>query len=125
MFSPLLLYPTLNRATLLGSDAGKRKTWLELSDTQMRSWPSIARWNGAVNDLHGSALSPSHTMRPLVQSPFGNSTSWRFEMPSAHTSPAGVAMIPCISPSWPLNVIPSGGVSGLPFLSKTAIDLAP
>src|SRR5262245_11765009 len=125
MFSPLLLYPTLNRATLLGSDAGKRKTWLELSDTQMRSWPSIARWNGAVNDLHGSALSPSQTMRPLVQSPLGNSTNWRVEMPSAHTSPPGVTMTPCISPRRPLKLIPSGGVSGLPLLSNTAIDLPP
>src|SRR5215510_5343945 len=40
-------------------------------------------------------------------------------------SPLGVAMMPCISPSFPLKVIPSGGVSGLPFLSNTAIDLPP
>src|SRR5262249_9801607 len=82
-------------------------------------------WNGPRNDLHGSPLSPSQTIRPLVQSPFGMCTSWRFETPRAHTSPLGVAMIPCMSPSRPLNVIPSGGVSGLPFLSNTAIDLPP
>src|SRR5215470_8500499 len=34
-------------------------------------------------------------------------------------------MMPCISPSCPSNVMPSGGVSGLPFLSNTAIDLPP
>src|SRR5215475_3027379 len=33
--------------------------------------------------------------------------------------------MPCISPSFPLNVMPSGGVSGLPFLSNTAMDLPP
>src|SRR5262252_838056 len=52
-------------------------------------------------------------------------TSWRFETPRAHTSPLGVAMMPCIRASCPLKVIPSGGVSGLPFLSNTAIDLPP
>ena len=31
----------------------------------------MPRWNGARNDLHGSALSPSQTIRPLVRSPFG------------------------------------------------------
>src|SRR5262249_56857120 len=73
----------------------------------------------------GSALSPSQTIRPLVQSPFGKFMSWRFETPSAHTSPLGVAMMPCIKPSRPLKVIPSSGVSGLPDLSNTAIDLPP
>ncbi len=38
---------------------------------------------------------------------------------------AGVAMMPCIKPSLPLKVTPSGGVSGLPFLSNTAIDIPP
>src|SRR5215471_7326409 len=52
-------------------------------------------------------------------------TSWRFETPIAHTSPLGVAIIACISPSCPLKVIPYGGVSGLPFLSNTRIDLPP
>src|SRR5215475_7754793 len=64
-------------------------------------------------------------MWPLVQSPLGKCRSWRFETPSAHTSPLGVAMMPCIRPSWPLKVMPSGDVSGLPFLSNTAIDLPP
>src|SRR5215472_15113233 len=85
----------------------------------------MARWNGPRNDLHGSALSPSQTIRPLVQSPLGKYRSWRLETPRAQTSPFGVAMIPCISPSCPLKVMPSGGVSGLPFLSKTTIDLPP
>src|SRR5215831_9645534 len=85
----------------------------------------MARWNGPKKDLQGSALSPSQTIRPLLQSPFGKYRSCRFETPSAHTSPLGVAMIPCISPSCPLKVMPSGGVSGLPFLSNTAIDLPP
>src|SRR5262249_45637795 len=49
--------------------------------------------------------------------------SCRFEMPRAHTSPLGVTMMPCISPSCPLKVIPSGGVRGLRFLSNAAIDL--
>src|SRR5215469_14923632 len=75
----------------------------------------MARWNGPRNDLHGSALSPSHTIRPLVQSPFGKYTSWRFETPRAHTSPLGVTMMPCIFPSFPPSVIPSVGDSGLPF----------
>src|SRR5262245_66151060 len=34
-------------------------------------------------------------------------------------------MTPCISPSLPSNVMPSGGVNGLPFLSKTVIDFPP
>src|SRR5262245_46352841 len=34
-------------------------------------------------------------------------------------------MIPCINPSRPLKVMPSGGVSGLPVLSNTAIDCPP
>src|SRR5262249_18504099 len=34
-------------------------------------------------------------------------------------------MMPCISPSCPLKEIPSGGVSGLPVLATTAIDLPP
>src|SRR5215813_11291894 len=75
----------------------------------------MARWNGPRNDLHGSALSPSQTIRPWVQSPLGKCTSWRFETPRAHTSPLGVTMMPCISPSCPLKVMPSGGDSGLPF----------
>src|SRR5262245_9204012 len=34
-------------------------------------------------------------------------------------------MMPCIRPSLPSKVMPSGGVSGLPLLSNTAIDLPP
>src|SRR5580693_8475848 len=34
-------------------------------------------------------------------------------------------MMPCISPRRPPNVMPSGGVSGLPFLSNTAIEWPP
>src|SRR5262245_59425702 len=52
-------------------------------------------------------------------------TSWRFETPTAHTSPFGATMMPCIRPSCPLKVIPSGGVNGLPLLLNTAIDLPP
>ncbi len=100
-------------------------TWNELSDTQMRSCWSMARWNGAVKDLHGSALSPSQTMRPLFQSPLGKCSSCRLETPSAHTSPLGAVMMPCISPSRPPKLMPSGGVSGLPSLSNTVIDLLP
>ena len=33
--------------------------------------------------------------------------------------------MPCISPSRPSKVMPSGGVSGLPFLSNTAIEWPP
>src|SRR5262247_4406258 len=117
--------PVLNFSALVGSEAGKRITKSAPFETQMRSCWSMARWNGPRNDLHGSALSPSQTIRPLVQSPLGMCTSWRFETPRAHTSPLGVAMMPCISPSCPLKVIPSGGVSGLPVLSNTAIDLPP
>ena len=46
-------------------------------------------------------------------------------MPRTQTSPLGVTMTPCISPSLPSNVMPSGGVSGLPFLSNTVMDLLP
>src|SRR5262250_3402105 len=125
MLRPLLAIPVLKFSALLGSAAGKRVTLSLAFETQIRSCWSMARWNGPRNDLHGSALSPSQTIRPLVQSPLGMWMSWRFETPRAHTSPLGVAMMPCISPSCPLKVIPSGGVSGLPFLSNTAIDLPP
>src|SRR5262252_6683197 len=125
MLRPLLTIPVLKFSTLLGSEAGKRVTLSLAFETQIRSCWSMARWNGPRNDLHGSALSPSQTIRPFVQSPLGKCRSWRFDTPSAHTSPFGVAMMPCISPSCPLKVIPSGGVSGLPFLSNTAIDLPP
>src|SRR5262249_13899955 len=125
MLRPLLATPVLKFSALLGSAAGKRVTLSLAFETQIRSCWSMARWNGPRNDLHGSALSPSQTIRPLVQSPFGKCRSWRFETPRAHTSPLGVAMMPCISPSCPLKVIPSDGVSGLPFLSNTAIDLPP
>src|SRR5262249_18798423 len=125
MFRPLLTKPVLKFSALLGSAAGKRVTLSLAFETQIRSCWSMARWNGPRNDLHGSALSPSQTIRPLVQSPFGMWMSWRFETPRAHMSPLGVAMMPCISPSRPSKVMPSGGVSGLPFLSNTAIDLPP
>src|SRR5262245_14700943 len=117
--------PVLNFSALVGSEAGKRITKSAPFETQMRSCWSMARWNGPRNDLHGSALSPSQTIRPLVQSPLRKCRSWRFETPRAHTSPLGVAMMPCISPSCPLKEIPSGGVSGLPDLSNTANDLPP
>jgi hypothetical protein len=61
----------------------------------------------------------------FVRSPLGKKTSWLFSTPRTHTSPLGVTMTPCISPSRPPKVMPSGGVSGLPFLSKTVIDLLP
>src|SRR5262245_37621929 len=125
MFRPLLTMPVLQLSALLGSAAGKRVSLSLAFEPQIRSCWSMARWNGPRNDLHGSALSPSQTIRPLVQSPLGKWMSWRFETPRAHTSPLGVAMMPCISPSCPLKVIPSGGVSGLPCLSNTAIDLPP
>src|SRR5262249_26731959 len=125
MLRPLLAIPVLKFSALLGSAAGKRVTLSLAFETQIRSCWSMARWNGAMNDLHGSALSPSQTIRPLVQSPLGKCRSWRFETPSAHTSPLGVAMMPCISPSCPLKVIPSGGVNGLPFLSNTVRHLPP
>src|SRR5271168_4611903 len=64
-------------------------------------------------------------IRPLVRSPLGKWTSWFFSIPTTQTSRLGATMTPCISPSWPSNVIPSGGVSGLPVLLKTAIDLPP
>jgi hypothetical protein len=50
---------------------------------------SDLRISGAKNDLHGSTLSPSQTIRPLVRSPFGKWISWLFEAPRAHTSPLG------------------------------------
>src|SRR5271169_1140884 len=34
-------------------------------------------------------------------------------------------MIPCMRPSRPPKLIPSGGLRGLPFLSNTAMDLLP
>ncbi len=72
MARPLLLNPTLKFSALLGSAAGKRVTWsMPLLDTQIRSCWSMPRWNGAMNDLHGSAESPSQTIRPLVRSPLG------------------------------------------------------
>src|SRR5215468_5017204 len=125
MLRPLLTIPVLKFSALLGSAAGKRVTFSLAFETQIRSCWSMARWNGPRKDLHGSALSPSQTIRPLVQSPFWKCMSWRFETPRAHTSPLGVAMMPCISPSRPSNVMPAGGVSGLPDLSNTAIDLPP
>src|SRR5262247_1881225 len=125
MLRPLLTIPALKFSALLGSAAGKRVTLSLAFETQIRSCWSMARWNGPRNDLHGSALSPSQTIRPLVQSPLVMWMSWRFETPRAHMSPLGVAMMPCISPSRPSKVMPSGGVSGLPFLSNTAIDLPP
>src|SRR5262245_6687196 len=85
----------------------------------------MARWNGPKNDLQGSFSRPSQTIEPLVRSPFGKYRSWFLLTPRDHTSPLGVAIIPCISPSLPSNVSPSGGVSGLPFLSNTARDLPP
>ena len=45
--------------------------------------------------------------------------------PTTQTSPLGVMITPCMSPSLPSKVMPSGGVSGLPFLSNTAMDLPP
>src|SRR5215472_9378439 len=62
---------------------------------------------------------PSQINLPLVQSPFGEYSSWFFVIPTAHTSLLGVTMIPCINPSSTLKVMPSGGVCGLPFLSNT------
>ena len=85
----------------------------------------MARWNGAVNDLHGSALSPSQTILPFFQSPLGKCSSWRLETPNAHTSPLGAVMMPCIRPSRPPKLMPSGGVRGLPSLSNTVMDLLP
>ena len=85
----------------------------------------MARWNGAVKDLHGSALSPSQTILPALQSPLGKCSSWRLEMPSAHTSPFGAVMMPCIRPSLPPKLMPSGDVSGMPSLSNTVMDLLP
>ena len=52
-------------------------------------------------------------------------TSWLFSTPRTQTSPLGVTITPCIRPSRPPKVMPSGGVSGLPVLSKTVIDLLP
>src|SRR5215467_8172340 len=95
------------------------------SETQIRSCWSMPRKNGALNDLHGSPLSPSQTIRPLLKSPLGNWTSCLFSIPSTQTSPFGVAMIPCISPRRPSKFMPRGGVSGLPLLSKTAMALLP
>src|SRR5262249_50907216 len=125
MLRPLLTIAVLKFSALLGSAAGKRVTLSLAFETQIRSCWSMTRWNGPRNDLHGSALSPSQMIRASVQSPLGMWMGWRFEPPSAHTSPLGVAMMPCIKPSRPLKVIPFGGVSGLPFLSNTAIDLPP
>jgi hypothetical protein len=123
---PLPLYPLLNFSTLLGSAAENRVTCAPKPlVTQIRFCWSMPRWNGPTNDLQGSTSLPSQRIRPLLQSPLGKCSSWFFEIPTAHTSPPGVAMMPCINPSWPLKVIPSGGVSGLPFLSNTAIDFPP
>src|SRR5215469_5196957 len=95
------------------------------SETQIRSCWSMPRKNGALNDLHGSALSPSQTIRPLLKSPLGNWTSCLFSTPSTQTSPLGATMIPCISPRRPPKLMPSVGVSGLPVLSNTAMALLP
>src|SRR5271165_3668315 len=78
-----------------------------------------------MNDLHGSALSPSQTIRPLVMSPLGKYTSWLFSIPNTQTSPLGVTITPCIRPSRPPKLIPSGGVRGFPFLSNTEMVLLP
>ena len=85
----------------------------------------MARWKGDLKDWHGSASLPWQTMRPRVMSPFGKKTSWLFSTPSTQTSPLGVTITPCSRPSLPPKLMPSGGVSGLPFLSNTAIALLP
>src|SRR5271165_2990007 len=58
-------------------------------------------------------------------SPLGKYTSWLFSMPNTQTSPLGVTMTPCIRPSRPPKLIPSGGVRGFPFLSNTEMVLLP
>src|SRR5215469_10472115 len=126
MFKPLLRSPVLKFSALVGSDAGKRVTLSLLSATQIRFCWSMARKKGAVNDLHGSASLPSQINRPLVQSPLGKYKSWSLPMPTAHTSPLpGATIMPCIFPSFPPSVIPSGGDNGLPFLSNTAMAWLP
>src|SRR4029077_2008368 len=126
MPSPLPLQPVLNFSTLFGSEAGNRVTCAPKAlVTQMRLCWSMPRWNGPTNDLHGSSLSPSQTILPLLKSPLGKWMSWLFVIPTTHTSLLGVTMTPCISPSLPSNVIPSGGVNGFPLLSNTEIDFPP
>ncbi len=70
-------------------------------------------------------IRPSQTAPALGRIALGEVNELILPVPTAQTSPLGVTMIPCISPSLPSNVMPSGGVSGLPFLSNTAIDLPP
>ena len=76
MARPLLLIPVLKFSALLGSDGGEACHVVHsaighpdpvlLVDAEMK-------WR--LNDLHGSALSPSQTMRPLLRSPLGKWTS--------------------------------------------------
>ena len=68
---------------------------------------------------------PRKRSGPWSDRPWENRRVGLFEMPTAQTSPLGVTMIPCIRPSRPLKLMPSGGVRGLPFLSNTAMDLLP
>ena len=57
--------------------------------------------------------------------PWGSTRAGSSRYPSTHTSPLGVTMTPCIRPSRPPKLIPSGGVRGLPFLSNTEMVLLP
>src|SRR5215813_1403281 len=59
---------------------GNRVTWSKPeSETQIRSCWSMPRWNGALNDLQGSTLSLSHTIRPNGGEPASKYALWQVQ----------------------------------------------
>src|ERR1044072_5283303 len=122
--------PVENTSALVGALAGNRVTWSPSALViQIRSCWSIARWKGSVS-LQGLSLlglpSPARQKNcTLSGSPFGKWMTWSFSKSSVQTSPLGVTMMPCITPSCPPKLYPSDGESGLPFLSNREIVLLP
>ena len=93
--------------------------------TQIRSCWSMARWNGARNDLHGSALSPSQTIRPLVRSPFGKIDELALLDAQYPDVAARRDDHPLHQPEPAAEGDALGRRQGFPVLSKTVIDLLP
>jgi len=125
MLSPLLLERTSIFTALVGSDAGKRMTWKRavrdpdavlLVDRQVEWRSERFAGFGAVAFADDAAFLPV-ALGEMEQLPLGDA--------SAHTSPLGAVMMPCIKPRRPPKLMPSGGVSGLPSLSNTVMDLLP
>src|SRR5262245_29182592 len=89
----------------------------------------MARWNGPLS-WHALSLFgfPSVVWQKNLTfegSPFGKYTTLSSLKSSAQTSPLGVTMTPCITPSFPPKLKPSSGDSGLPLLSSSDIVRPP